>query len=300
MHKTTAIFLIALLVTVSLAGCGENKEKMKTDFNDLIGSTATAENICEAAEFLNANITRAGEETATDMVIAYRDYLLNYIIQNKDKTTIQELSVYIDGETDQISEDKIKNSELKTYYDQITTGSLMVVIYEKLPVLKVDHAKLLERYGKYISHSVQELYGLEVLLNEKPTSENAALTVSFEELINRTYEAEKLLKDHHEDYRIAEDALWIFTSHLNILLMGTTNSPVFDYTTKVFSLVAKDAYQGFMLQEPDSVLSWVLNEYFTYLYSINYQLDFNNSAMSKVFFDTCDWLVSEAEKRVNN
>jgi len=67
-----------------------------------------------------------------------------------------------------------------------------------------------------------------------------------------------------------------------------------------YSPLSKDAYQGFMLQEPDSVLSWVLNEYFTYLYSINYQLDFNNSAMSKVFFDTCDWLVSEAEKRVNN
>ncbi|HAF60171.1 MAG TPA: hypothetical protein DCK81_03410 [Clostridiales bacterium UBA9856] len=65
-----------------------------------------------------------------------------------------------------------------------------------------------------------------------------------------------------------------------------------------FSEPAKTAYQNFMLSEPAAVLTWVLKEYFTYLNSIDYTLDFNDSTMSKVFFDTCDWLVSEAEKRV--
>jgi hypothetical protein len=92
--------------------------------------------------------------------------------------------------------------------------------------------------------------------------------------------------------------MWLYTTHLNAILMGTTNSPIFDYSSKEFSPGAKAAYEAFAKANPDTTLTWVLKEYFTYLDSIDYKLDFNDSTMSKVFFNTCDWLVSEAEKRV--
>ena len=232
------------------------------------------------------------------MVSAYREYLLNYIIQNEDKTTIQELSVYFDAKSERIDPEKIKNSEFNTYYEHIKAGCLMVLMREGSPVLKVDNIKLLEKYGEYISEPLQALYQFEAELIESPTSQNATLVVSWEELLDRTYTAEKLLTDYPDEEYITIDAMWIYTSHLNTLLMGTTNTPIFDYGTKEFSVSAKTAYRNFILSEPDAVLTWVLKEYFTYLNSIDYTLDFNDSTMSKVFFDTCDWLVSEAEKRV--
>ena len=92
--------------------------------------------------------------------------------------------------------------------------------------------------------------------------------------------------------------MWLYKSYLNSLLMGATNTPIFNYSTQEFSEEAKQAYISFITSHPDSTITWMLKEYFTYLNSIDYKLNFNDSTMSKVFFDTCDWLVSEAEKRV--
>lgn len=298
MFRTAAILFIALTLIISMFGCGTDREKVQSDFTDLISNKATAENIHAISDFLDESIADVSEEMATRMISVYREYLLNYIIQNEDKTTIQELSVYFDAKSGRIDTEKIQNSEFKSYYEHIKAGCLMVLIQEDIPVLKVDHIRLLEKYGEYISESARDLYQFEAELIENPTTQNATLAISWEELVTRTYTAEKLLIDYSHEEHIAVDAMWIYTSHLNTMLMGTTNTPTFDYATKEFSVSARTAYQNFILSEPDAVLTWVLKEYFTYLTSIEYTLDFNDSTMSKVFFDTCDWLVSEAEKRV--
>ncbi len=298
MHKTAAILMLAWMIVLTLTGCGGDKEMIQSDFTILIASTATAENIQSVAEFLDDKIPDVDEDMATHMVIAYREYLLNYITQNKDKTTIQELSVYLDPKTGRVDTEKIQNSELKSFYDQIKAGALMVTLFEGEPILRVDYGKLLEKYGEYISESMKELFQLISGLIDKPTTENATLVISWEELLSRTYAAEKLIRKYPENDHLIEDAAWIYTTHLNTMLMGTTNTPIFDYNTKEFSTSAGTVYREFMLSQPDAVLTWVLKEYYTYLNSINYTLDFNDVTMSKVFFDTCDWLVSEAEKRV--
>lgn len=298
MHKVAAVLLTALIIIFSLTGCRGDKTEILRDFNLLISDPADAESIGEAAEFLDKNLSKLDEASATDMVVDYREYLYNYIIQNKDRTIIQELEVYIDNDTGRINGDIIIDSAHKPYYDLIKSGSLMIVVYQGEPALKIDHNMIIEKYGEYISDSIRELFILGAMLAEEPTTENAGLNVGLDELLRRTFEAEKLIKKYPEDERMIAEAIWIYTSHINTVLMGTTNTPIFNYETKEFSEPAKKLYKQFVLSEPDSVLSWVLKEYFIYLNSIGYTLDFNDSTTSKVFFDTCDWLVSEAEKRV--
>lgn len=298
MYKTAAVLLIVFAIIFSFGGCLSDKEDIQSEFTLLISKNIDSEGIDAAAKFLDENITKLDEDIATLMVMDFREYLFNYIVQNKDKTVLQELLVYIDGDTGKIDVEKIKDSEHKSYYDKIKTGSLMITLYEGSPVLKVDHNKLLEKYGEHISVSVNELYGLEALLIENPTTENASLTVGWRELLERTYAAEKLITEYSKDERVIADAMWIYTTHINNMLMGATNSPIFDYSTKEFSTSAKTAYQNFIMEEPDAVLTWVLKEYFAYLNSIDFSLDFNDCSRNKTFFDTCDLLVSEAEKRV--
>ncbi len=298
MHKTAAILIIAIMTLLTLTGCSGNNKTINSDYHALLDNATTAGNIAEIVEFLDANIAAVDKDTAAEMVVEYREFLLNYIIQNKDKTTLQELNVYIDESCGRIDEEKIKNSESKEYFDQVSAGAMMVTVCDGVPTLKVDHAKLLEKYDNYIPDSLRGLYTLEAEIAERPTSKNAKLMVSWSELLDRTFAAEKLLTDYSDDKLIFDDALWIYTTQLNTVLMGTTNSPIFDYETKEFSSSARMAYNEFITAEPDSVLSWVLKEYFVFQNSIDYRLDFNNSTLSKLFFDTCDWLVSEAEKRV--
>jgi len=298
MHKIAAVLLIIFAIIFSFGGCRNDNNEIQSEFTLLISKNVDSENIDAIANFLDENISKMNEDIATLMVIDFREYLFNYIIQNKDKTILQELFVYIDGKTGRIDSEKIQNSEHKSYYDKIKAGSLMVMLYEDAPVLRVDHNKLLEKYGEYISDSVNELYRLEAQLIERPTSENAKLTVNWQELLKRAYAAEKLITEYSKDERVLADAIWIYTTHINSLLMGATNSPIFDYNTKEFSSSARSAYQDFILNEPDAVLTWVLKEYFAYLSNIDYTLDFNDCERNKMFFDTCDRLVAEAEKRV--
>ena len=44
------------------------------------------------------------------MISAYREYLLNYIIQSEDKMTVQELSVYFDEESGLIDTEKYRTT----------------------------------------------------------------------------------------------------------------------------------------------------------------------------------------------
>ena len=298
MKKTIVVLLIVVLFSWILVACGADKDKIQSDFSNMIENAATPEDIQSTAEFLDENIPLVGEEKASDMLAAYEHHLLNYISENTDKTSIEALRTYFDFDKGVIDEQKIEGSEMKAFYDKIKAGSLMVVCYENAMILKVDYAKLLEKYGDYISESIQSLYGLVAETTAKPTTENATLMIHWEDLLDRTFAAETLLKNYPEDDLVKDDAMWLYTTHLNTLLMGTTNTPIFDYSSKEFSSEARDAYEAFVIANPDTTLTWVLKEYFTYLNGIDFSLDFKDSTMSKVFFDTCDWLVSEAEKRV--
>ncbi len=80
--------------------------------------------------------------------------------------------------------------------------------------------------------------------------------------------------------------------------MGTTNTPVFDYQTGEFSAQAKEAYEHVVKEHQDTILAWTLNQYFAYLEEIEYTLNYKDSTMSKLFFDTCYGIRATAEKRV--
>ncbi|MBQ3107577.1 MAG: hypothetical protein IJC68_03075, partial [Firmicutes bacterium] len=191
-----------------------------------------------------------------------------------------------------------KKSEYRHFVEELDEAHLKVVFYEDALRLKVDYEELLEEYGEELTEAVRGLLSLQALAVEEPMMEKAVLQISWEKVLDRAYTAETLLRQFGEEELIRMDALELYKLYLNTLLMGTTNTPVIDYKTGVFSEGAKTIYKDFLLDHPESTVSWVLTEYFTYLEKVGYTVDYTNGAESKVFFDTCDWLVSQAEKRV--
>ncbi|MDR2088449.1 MAG: hypothetical protein LBP73_03730, partial [Clostridiales Family XIII bacterium] len=51
-------------------------------------------------------------------------------------------------------------------------------------------------------------------------------------------------------------------------------------------------------ERPDSTLAAVLTEYEAYLAELGYALEYDQKEESAKFFETCNRLVSEAERRV--
>ena len=127
---------------------------------------------------------------------------------------------------------------------------------------------------------------------------DAGLVISWGQLAERALKAEEYVKKYKDDPNTAQDGIFMYQSYINIMLLGIDNTPIFDFASSEFSKDAKADYVDFINKNPDSVTANILTEYITYLASINYKIDFNNEQQSKVYFDTCKWLVSEAGKRV--
>jgi predicted small secreted protein len=171
MKKSIAVLLIIILCSLIFAACGVDKDTIQSDFSSMIENTATPEQIQATAEFMDENISQVGEDIATQMLTAYEDYLLRYITENPDKTSVEALRTYFDFKNGAIDQDKIEGSEIKAFYDHIKSGSLIVVSYKDSIALKVDYGNLLEKYGDYISESLYRLYELNAETVAKPMAE---------------------------------------------------------------------------------------------------------------------------------
>ena len=298
MKKRTITVLILLLCLTGLFGCGPDQEKIQADFSLMVAATPTPEHIKATGAFLDENLERVGEDTAGHMLAAYEEYLLRYTDENTNQMLLETLKPFFDQETGTLTSEQITDPEAREAFDSLQAGNLAILWYEEAPVFRIDYPALLTQFGDMIPESLRLLYELEAEEFRQPISENATLTVSRETLLDRARQAEMILVEYGEDHLVRENTEWLFKTYLNAVLMGTTNSPVFDYQTMEFSPEAKAACVTFIRENPDTNLTWALTEYFTYLDSIDYSLDYNDVTMSKVFFDTCDWLVTETTKRV--
>lgn len=162
----------------------------------------------------------------------------------------------------------------------------------------INYEEWAKKYETYLSPALAGYYQIMAEEQKSPMSADTVLKLSWEELAQRTYKIEQFVKDNKDYEPIRDDMTWLYGNYMNALVMGTNSTPIFDYKTHAFSDGAKAAYAAFINKFPDSTTAWALTEYFTYLDSIGYTMDYNDKVSSKLFFDTCDWLASESGKRV--
>ena len=296
-RRLPALIIVFAMLWV-FSSCGNEKADIISDFTNLADKPVSSDNIVALSEFLDDKVDDVDKEVAEHMVGIYRDYLYDYILAQKEKTRLSEMEVYLDSDTGQIDEDKIKNSSHGEYYEKIRNAGLMLFKCEGGLTLKIDYGQLIERFGRFIPESMVQFYELEKNIAEKPATVNASLVISWQELLERAFIAEQIIAAHPDDHVINEDIRWLYKNYLGIILMGTTNTPIFDYVSKDFSQEALAAYRDFMKKEPGAVLSWVLGKYIEYLQGIGFRLDFNDAEMGRAFFDNCDYLIGEGEKRL--
>jgi hypothetical protein len=163
----------------------------------------------------------------------------------------------------------------------------------------VDYERLIAEYAAEIPDYLTELLEYKAVEQRRPIIANATLQVNWRELVLRTLDLEDFIAAHREDRLIQDDALWLYKRYVNALLMGASNSPVFDYETRAFSQDLLTQYDAVLSERPDSALAAVLTEYEAYLAGLGYALEYDQKEESAKFFETCSRLVSEAEQRVS-
>lgn len=298
MKKLGLIGALLLLIASIIMGCGADGKKLQSDFTPMITGVATPKTIVIAADYLNQNIGKAGRDIGSQMLVAYENYLIQYVNSDADWTAIGNLYPYWDKSTGKLDAEKITIEETKALYENLIKGGFKFASSEGMVYPVVDYKVFLEKYGKSITEALSGLYSIKQLESDKPMAQDAALVISYSELIGRAYATEQYIQQYKKDPLTLKDSKFIYQNYINTMLLGMNNTPIFDYQTHVFSVDAKKAYVEFINAHPKAVTSWMLGEYLNYLSSANFTMDYKNKSQSKVFFDTCSWLVSEAGKKV--
>jgi hypothetical protein len=165
-------------------------------------------------------------------------------------------------------------------------------------IASVDYERVLAEYAAEIPEGLTELLEYKAVEQERPIIFDGALRVDWRELVSRTLEIEDFIEARRDDQLILDEAMWLYKRYVNAVLMGASNSPVFDYGTREFSRDLLAVYDETLSERPDSTLAAVLTEYKTYLEGIGYVLEYDQKEESAKFFETCSRLVTEAERRL--
>lgn len=207
--------------------------------------------------------------------------------QPASEKTIKEATDYLDKYLSKMDEDNA--SQMVHSLEHYILG------YDQQGIVYTDWIK---KYEKYIDPALLGFYRIDAEEQASPMAKDTVLLLSWDELVQRTYKLEQFIRENKDYKPISDDLTWLYGYYMNALVMGTNGTPIFDYKTHAFSKDAKTAYAAFINQHPGSATGWALTEYDTYLNSIQFTMDYNDKVSSKLFFDTCNWLVTESGKRV--
>lgn len=297
--KLAGILISILLLGMAIFfGFGPNSANIDEEFTVMVSEKATSESLVLASDYLGKNIGKLNKDTATRLVMEYEDFMLKYINSDADWTVLDQVMAYWNEDLGVIEGDKIKSEELLNTYNQLVTAGFYFLSSEGIPYPVINYTELLIKYEAKISSALIDLYKMKQMEADYPIAIDASLVISWGDLANRTLATEKFVQKYKKDYNTLEDGTFMYQNYINTLLVGVDNTPVFGALDNQFSSDVKEQYIAFINSNPDTVTAYILTEYITYLDSINYKLDYANEEQSKIYFDTCTWLVSEAGKRV--
>ncbi len=260
-----AVVLMATLILCA-GGCGKSENSLLSEFKGMTETAPTQQGLKDAVSFIDTYIADVSEEGASRLVLAYEDYLLRYLSAGSLFDTAAPLSDWF----------------------------VIPPLSEGSGPGQVDYQSILERYGDLVSPELRELFVIKSLETSEPSTVDSQILRTYPDILDRALKAETLLREHKSQDAVRTNSLEYYKNYLFLLLAGSDLTPVFDYDTGAFSPEAKEAYEDFIASHQDTVLAGVLTEYFGYLNSIGFQIDYADPVENKVFYDTCDYLIQRA------
>jgi beta-lactamase regulating signal transducer with metallopeptidase domain len=239
-----------------------------------VNSLLQKNNIPEAIKYINSNIKNLSNSNASIVVnnleTAQEKYLP--ILEKKyDGGNIQQ-KIYSeykkDGDLNKIY--GIKDNALKGILKQTTDNRYKLDIAEGMyfPVINYE---LYKKYSNYVTKDIREYINIMSVESNKPSAEDAAISISWNEVIKRGVIAEKFVKSYKNSARYNK-VLSLYKNYVSFITVGANNTPLFDYSSNTMNLGARKTYIEAVKNTGDSKLLNVIKEYLKVIQKGNYKL----------------------------
>lgn len=224
MKKKILITILLVLTLIFQVGCTDKKnEKSPKDimleFNSLVEADTDLQLIIK---YIDENIKFVSNENASIMIEELEKAQKNNLSKLEDK-----FNNINDKDLEKL-EEEIKD---KGYKIETAEGSFFPVIdYE-----------FYEDYSSFVTPDIKDYISIMAIESNEAPAKDAALVISWDEIINRTLKQEEFIKLYPDSSKTG-DIQDIYNKYVYFAFYGLNNTPLFNYDTNVIEEEAKSTY----------------------------------------------------------
>lgn len=306
-RKITNISLILVLV-LTVTGCANKgvnppaestkqqvaedvvaKDKVIMDsFNALVQKQDVT--VAEIMKYVDDNIAAVSQANASTMVIRLEKLQKEKLpkLQDRfgDSETVQKVlaKIYRNDLRSQVSS-SIENKEARDLLVEAQTSGFKIETAEGMYFPVIDYSAY-KKYRNSVTQDIAAFIDIMAVESEKTPIKDAALMISWSEILKRAVTQEKFIKDYSNSAK-QEDMKQLLKRYTTYTLYGANNTPLFSYDTRQMVPEAKRTYLETTFDANDGSFSKILNGYLAVLKKNDYKLtdevqEYRNKASAEV------------------
>lgn len=302
----TWIILIALIAALALGGCSNNTTKSEPQqqpeptTNHASEDTANSDqlvqqfdvllqqagNLPQAFDFMREHVSELTTEALSQMLFTLENAQikeLTGLIDRYYEGSLQEeiISIYAINDTlDELIEKANDHPSLKSLLIETRDSGYMLSTVEGMFNPDIDYSIVLD-WAKQGTEDTKAYFELKAEESKQASLRDAALTISWEELLHRALAAEQFTMKYSDSPKIKE-VTSIRDNYILSIFYGANNTPLFSYDTKTMDSEAQTAYESALNETNENANSAILTNLKTFMTAAakeNYKL---TDALTKV------------------
>lgn len=242
------------------------------EYNKLIADENVS--LKEIVAYMNENIKNATKEEASTMIIGLEDLQLSRKATEEEKYLPEQIqkgfqTLASEGiDFNQI--DAIKDETIKKLVADSKDSGYKIETAEGFFFPIIDYS-FYRQFSSYATPDIKDYIDIMAVESDKAFAKDAALVISWDEVVNRTLEMEKFLNNYTDSIRW-EYINNLYDNYVFITMHGLNNTPLFDYETKQMDEKAKSSFTTALDQSIDSEYLNKLGEFMKLAEKSNYKL----------------------------
>ncbi|SHI97082.1 hypothetical protein [Lutispora thermophila] len=231
-------------------------------------------NISQFISFVDKNIEKLSPENASKLIAKLEELQEIYIGQLEDKyNTTENQTILFEAfkfglDLEKLKYKNIEDEEIKELLKETEELGYKVEMAEGSFFPVIDYG-FYEKYSAYVTEDVKDYISIMAVESGKAPAKDAALAISWGELLERISKQERFLNEHKESVKF-EKINELYGKYIFLALHGLDNTPLFGRSDNRLDDEAKAAYEKAITK--DSQVSKVIKEYYELIKKNGYKM----------------------------
>lgn len=253
------------------ANSEEAQKKAMEAFNSLAASNPTPQQLFE---YMTENLQAVRPEDASEMLFKLEEIQKESIesLENKYFTEAMQKKLGDVWKTDFDINTAINtdDADLKALLEETRNGGYKVETAEGSYFPILDYGAY-RKFSQFVTVDIKEYIDIMTVESDKVPAKDAALVISWEDVLKRAVNQERFLADYPDSKKL-EAVRQLCSKYMSFAFMGLNNTPAFDYETKTMVPELKEAYSNFPSSSTDQRLGQRFRNYVEVLEKNKYKL----------------------------